>query len=195
MSWPIRRRCASMRKPVSWLPELPARPLSCRYLAAFFSRTRHQTLPRRGPQSMIKLVFAKRLIPSVLAVGFAAAARRIVRRWPRRRRQGAAGAASGDLRSQAVEIARQPRHPGGARAHPVRFFRQCLRGLRAAIPPGVGARFRRGQSRAQRFALHHLGRRRGQEVSLQFGKSAQRPAAPTRSTAMPNAMPRRSRST
>ena len=41
--------------------------------------------------------------------------------------------------------ARQARDERGARPHPLRFLRQRLRGLCAAIPPGVGARQRRGQ--------------------------------------------------
>ncbi len=49
---------------------------------------------------------------------------------------------------------------GGARAHPVRFFRQRLRGLCAAIPAGLRARFRRRQDRAERPARDHLGGRR-----------------------------------
>ena len=52
-----------------------------------------------------------------------------------------------------------------ARAHSLRFLRQCLRGLRPAVPPGVGTRQRRGQGHAQRPAFDHLGRRRGQERS------------------------------
>ena len=48
--------------------------------------------------------------------------------------------------------ARQARDERGARPHPLRFLRQRLRGLCAAIPPGVRARQRRGQGGAQRPA-------------------------------------------
>ena len=46
--------------------------------------------------------------------------------------------------------ARQARDERGARPHPLRFLRQRLRRLCAAIPPGVRARQRRGQGRSSR---------------------------------------------
>ncbi len=61
----------------------------------------------------------------------------------------------------------------GARAHPLRLLRQCLRRLRAAVPPGVGARQRRGQGHAQRSAHDHLGGRRRQEAHLQVAELSQ----------------------
>ena len=62
--------------------------------------------------------------------------------------------------------ARQLADRGGPRAHPLRFRRQCLRGLFAGISPGLRTRYRRGQSIHQRSALDHLGRRRRQELQI-----------------------------
>ena len=78
-----------------------------------------------------------------------------------------------DLRAQARAHPRQILDRVGARAHPLRFLRQCLRRLCAAIPAGLGARQWRGQGHAQRPALHDLGGRRRQEVRLQVGELSQ----------------------
>ncbi len=75
-----------------------------------------------------------------------------------------------------LEIARHPRRRGGARPHCVRLFRQRLRGLRSAIPPGVRTRLRRGQGGRQRNELDDLGRRQCPQVSVQFAEQAQRQA-------------------
>ena len=62
----------------------------------------------------------------------------------------------GKVRGKAVGAER-------ARAHPLRFLRQRLRGLHAGVPAGRGARQRRGQDQPQRSALDHLGGRRRQD--------------------------------
>ena len=111
-------------------------------------------------------IFGKRMLCA--SAGVVAAAALLAGSAPRPatalHARGRARAAPRDLRSQACPDARQ-RDRRRARAHPLRFLRQCLRRLRAAVPAGVGARQRRGQGHAQRPALHHLGRRRRQEAA------------------------------
>ena len=81
---------------------------------------------------------------------------------------------------------------GGARPHPLRFLRQRLRRLRAAIPPGVRTRHRRGQGRAERPALDHLGGRRGQDASASIRRTRRRAADRHGRRPAPNATAKRS---
>ena len=100
-----------------------------------------------------------------------------------------ARSASGGLRSGARPRARCLASRVGPRAHSVRFRWQCLRGLHAEIPPGFGARFRRGQSVHQRPALDHLGRRRRQELSSSRRRISSIRTSSIPSTAMPSMAP------
>ena len=90
-----------------------------------------------------------------------------------------------------AQHARQASTRGGARPHSLRFLRQRLRRLCAAIPPGVGARQRRGQGRAQRPARDHLGGRRRPRAALPLAELSRRAAGRCRSTARPSGRARR----
>ena len=79
------------------------------------------------------------------------------------------------------------------RPHPLRFRRQCLRGLFAGIPPGLRARHRRRQSIDQRFALDDLGRRRRQEFQIHVAEFCRSKTWSIPSTAMPSTAPTQDR--
>ena len=70
-------------------------------------------------KSMTLYVDARRWVPSVLAIGIAGVAFHRPGCGCTARRSGVACAASGDLRPQAIQIARQPRNRGCSRTHPV----------------------------------------------------------------------------
>ena len=134
---------------------------------------------KRAARRQIAMMMSGRSVLCVSAAVVAAAAR-----WLAVRLAAGDGADAGGracvppcgLRAQAGANPRQFARHVRARPHPLRFLRQCLRRLCAAIPPGLGARQRRGQGHAQRPALDHLGRRRGQVVHLQVAELSQRDA-------------------